>query len=213
MTFITLEGLDNSGKTSALKAIGEEYPNAITTSEPSNLETGKFIRDRLSDEERGEFTDFYLFMADRVNHIEERIQPFGESDCLVVSDRYADSTRAYQPVQFVNNGIFDNYQEAIKFVERVMAPWNYEPDLTIYLDISVDTALERSSCEDKYEEREFLEGVSNNYEELIRSKEHGYRFIRVDAEQSPEKVTDEVLDIVSAATGEFAQEPGTDIAL
>lgn len=188
--FITIEGLDGSGKSTVLDAITDRYPSAVTTSEPSTLWTGEQVRRCLSDEDVDALTDFYFFMGDRVHHIQNKVRPADEQGKLVISDRYADSTRAYQPVGLTNAGYFDSQTQAKIFIEETMAPWNYEPDLTIYLDISVDTALHRCDATEKYEKREVLEEVKENYDALVDSKD---RMIRVDAEQSAEEVKAEVL--------------------
>jgi len=179
--FVTIEGLDGSGKSTVLDAITERYPGAVTTSEPSDLEYGQLVRRNLS-QDTDPIVDFYLFMADRRDHIEQRVRPADESGKLVVSDRYADSTRAYQPVALAGEGKpFDSPWEAKLFIEQTMAHWNYEPDLTLYIDISVDTALERAAGDEKYEKRQFLEQVKNNYDALADAEE---RIVRIDGEQS-----------------------------
>lgn len=186
--FVTVEGLDGSGGTTLVEAISEEYPNAVTTSEPSDLRYGKLVRENLSDEDSHGLVDFYLFMADRVSHIEERVRPADSSGKLVVSDRYADSTRAYQPVALTNAGLFENQFEAKDFIEHTMNPWNYEPDLTIYIDISVETSIERSTGDEKYEKREFLSNVKDNYDAIVDSEAFGHRIVRVDGEQPKEEM-------------------------
>jgi len=183
---ISVEGLDGSGKTTVIEAIKEEYPNSVTTSEPSELWTGKQVRRCLSDETIDPLTDFYFFMGDRVQHIVEEVKRADEAGKLVVSDRYADSTRAYQPVGLGQSRHFDSQTTAKLFIERTMAPWDYEPDLTIYLDISVDTALERCDGEEKYEKREFLEEVKQNYDALVEAERE--RFVVIDGEQSKDEV-------------------------
>ena len=189
--FVTLEGLDGSGKSSVLEAITDRYGGAVTTSEPSDYEYGQLVRRNLSDEDSDPIVDFYLFMADRRDHIEQRVRPADESGKLVVSDRYADSTRAYQPVALAGeSGPFDSPWEAKLFIEQTMAHWNYEPDLTLYIDISVDTALERAAGDEKYEKRQFLEKVRENYEALADAEE---RIVRIDGERSKETVATSAL--------------------
>lgn len=188
MTFITVEGLDGAGGTTLVEAIEKEYPSAVTTSEPSDLEYGQLVRHNLSDQDTHELIDFYLFMADRVHHINERVKPADQSGKLVVSDRYADSTRAYQPVALTEANIFESQWEAKDFIEHTMVPWNYEPDLTLYIDISVDTAMRRAEGSEKYEHREFLENVKDNYDAIANSDAFGDRIVRVDGEQSREDV-------------------------
>lgn len=186
-TFITVEGIDGAGKTLAVKAIREEF-DAVTTQEPSEFWTGDQLRKALRNETPA-FTDFFLFMADRHYHIEEKIKPALRDRELVVSDRFADSTLAYQPVQ-----LQDEVEYPQQWIERVMAPWNIMPDLTIYLDVTLDTAMKRLDGNEKYERLEMLEGVAANYEQL--RDRFTDRYTRVDAEQSKEEVREEVLGIV-----------------
>jgi dTMP kinase len=195
MVFITVEGLDGAGGTTLVEAIGEEYPNAVMTSEPSDLEYGQLVRRNLSDEDSDPIVDFYLFMSDRRHHIEERVKPADQSGKLVVSDRYADSTRAYQPVALSGDGDepFDSGWEAKMFIEQTMAFWNYEPDITLYIDISVETAIERADGDEKYEKRQFLQKVKENYDALADTTD---RIIRIDGEQSKE-------DVKTAALGKL----------
>lgn len=189
--FVTLEGLDGSGKSTVLDAITDRYPGAVTTSEPSDRKYGTLVRENLSEEESHELVDFYLFMADRVDHIKHRVEPADEAGKLVVSDRYADSTRAYQPVAMAEFGdAFKSQWHAKEFIERTMAPWNYEPDLTLYIDISVDTAVARADGDEKYEKQEFLEEVKKNYDALADTTD---RIVRVDGEQEPEAVASSAL--------------------
>ncbi|EGQ44326.1 MAG: thymidylate kinase [Candidatus Nanosalina sp. J07AB43] len=161
---------------------------AVVTEEPSDLSFGQQVRQRLSQHDSNPVIDFFLFMADRQHHINERIQPAMRDGKLVVSDRYADSTRAYQPVALTGDSIekpFDSEWEAKYFIEQCMEPWNLTPDLTLYLDIRVDTAIERISGEDTYENRTFLRQVKENYEALCDTHE---RIVRIDGEQPKDDV-------------------------
>lgn len=187
--FITVEGIDGAGKTLAVEAIAEEF-DAMVTNEPSELWTGKQVR-RALQEETPAFTDFFLFMADRHYHIEEIIKPNVEQGEIVVSDRYSDSTRAYQPVQ-----LQDHIDAPTLWIEKVMSPWSYVPDLTIYLDVSVETGLERCDQVEKYENREMLEQVKDNYETWIGRQGPKDRFVIIDAEQGKDEVRREVVDVV-----------------
>lgn len=187
--FISLEGIDGAGKSTVAEAIAEELPGEVMlTSEPTDNWTGRQVRRALSSS-TPEFVDFFLFMADRTNHIENLIRPVDESGGLVISDRYADSTYAYQSVQ-----LGDSLDNPIQWMKTVMAPWNYEPDITIFIDISVNTALERADGEEKYETRDMLEQVQENYYDLLNAEQE--RFIVVDGEQPQADVIDEVVGIV-----------------
>jgi dTMP kinase len=191
MTLITLEGLDGSGTTTALESIKRRYPSAVTTTEPTDRRYGQLLRENLADDESNELVNFYLFMADRVDHIESVIEPADTDNKLVVCDRYSDSTRVYQPVSLTGDDKpFDSQWHAKHFIEKSLAPWDYEPDLTLYLDVSVDTAIERSDGSHTYEEREFLEQVRQNYEALVESND---RIVRIDAERPMDQVERSVL--------------------
>ena len=192
MSFISIEGLDGSGGTTLVETLANNYPNAVTTAEPTTREYGQLVRRNLSDESSDPLIDFYLFMADRRDHIADLIVPADNSGKLVISDRYADSTRAYQPIALAGEDApFDSSWEAKMFIEQTMARWNYEPDLTLDIDSFVASAIERSSHDEKYEKRQFLEKVKDNYDALADTNE---RIVRVDGEQSKEDVATEAID-------------------
>lgn len=192
-TFVSLEGIDGSGKTSVVQAIRETHKSCISTQEPSDLWTGQQVRKAIANDtdDVHPVTTFFLFMADRNHHINERIQNGLDDGMLVVSDRYSDSTLAYQP-----EALKDHISYPQQWMERCMEPWNIEPDLTIYLDISVDTAMERLDGDEEYEKREFLEGVKSNYDDLAKRFED--RYIVMNAEKSKDQVQKEVLQVLEA---------------
>ncbi len=196
MSFISIESLDGGGGTTLTDALCEHYDETVRTAEPTTGEYGKLVRQNLSDENSYPLIDFYLFMADRHHHIEEVIRPADNSGKLVISDRYADSTRAYQPVSMGADepqSPFNSSWEAKMFIEQTMARWNYEPDLTLYLDISVDTALKRAGCDEKYEKRTFLNKVKDNYDALADTQE---RIYRIDAERSKQAVASDAIELI-----------------
>jgi dTMP kinase len=188
--FVTLEGIDGSGKTTAADAIEREFKSVVRTQEPSDLWTGKQVRRAISnDSDTHPLTTFFLFMADRTYHINERITPALDRDMMVVSDRYSDSTLAYQPV-----ALEDHINDPKAWMELVMEQWNLEPDLTIYLDVSVDTAIERSAGDEEYEDREFLRQVKMNYGQIREMFSHRYEV--VDGDQPIEDVRAEVVELI-----------------
>jgi dTMP kinase len=165
-TLIAVEGIDGAGKSSVVAAIeqwaADSGEDVVTTKEPTDMWTGDVVYDALSDDETGALTDFSLFVADRARHVKKRIEPALERGAIVVTDRYADSTRAYQTPRVADQmGISDT--EARDWMEAVFRPWNIEADLTIYIDIDVDTALDRCAAADKYERRAQLETTRENY--------------------------------------------------
>lgn len=188
--FVTVEGIDGAGKSTVVEAIDSHFDNTITTSEPSDLWTGEAVYRAIdSDSETPPLTDFFFFMGDRVNHIQNRIEPAVQDGQMVISDRYADSTMAYQP-----HALRDEMENPKEYMRSLMGEWNMEPDVTIFLDISVDTAIERIDGGDKYEDREFLYNVRNNYHEQIAR--HADRFEVVDAELPKNHVKNEVVSII-----------------
>ena len=200
-TFITIEGIDGAGKSTIADALADEF-GAVTTKEPSNHWTGEQVYRALSDDESPPLTDFFLFMADRVYHIEKTIVPALQDGEMVISDRYADSTRAYQREQLTakrsEGGVSVNTDAARRYIEQVMKPWNLEPDLVLYIDISADTSMERCDQADKYETRENIELVRANYEETFYRGEGGKRsnVVRIDGEQPVEDVIEDCIKVI-----------------
>lgn len=187
-----MEGLDGSGKTTVVEAIAENRKDAIITREPTDMWTGDQLRRCLQDDSLDPLVDLHFFMADRVNHIEETVKPLDERGFLVVSDRYADSTRAYQPVALSDSERFKSQRHAKYHIENMMAPWLIEPDKTLYIDVPVEVAIARSDAEEKYETVEFLSSVKENYDALIAANPE--RFVVIDGEQSREAVAAEALE-------------------
>ena len=199
-TFIVLEGIDGAGKSSVMATIEHEFDDVVPTSEPSELWTGEVLR-RALQEETHPVTDFFLFMSDRHKHIEDVIKPAVSKGKIVVSDRYSDSTRAYQPLQVsqVFDSEHDPYNsEVTDWIEGVMEPWNYEPDFVIYLRISVDTALERADLDEKYETRETLEQVRDWYEYMSAKSQFGSgpEYVVIDGEQPKSDVASDVVEAI-----------------
>lgn len=196
--FITVEGIDGSGTTTIANELHGKYDRTTLTTEPyPDSSVSEILRANLSCNYDQPLVDFYLFMADRKEHLNTFIEPELSAGQTVICDRYVDSTRAYQPIALKSErGPFDSMWNAKSFIEQNMGPWIIEPDVTLYLDISIDTALERATGDEKYEEREFLEQVKENYDALAESKSFGDdRIVRIDAEQPIEDV---VADSVEA---------------
>lgn len=190
--FVTVEGIDGSGKTTVVNALCADLDGTVQTAEPSGFWTGEQVRRAIAGEsETHPWTDFYLFMADRVHHIEQQIKPALADGQTVISDRYADSTMAYQPW-----ALRDHVEHPTLYIKYVMEPWRLWPDLTLYLAIDVDTAMDRlSDAGDSYEDRVFLTEVRDNYEWL--ADRYSGRFVRIDAEQPPADVAAAAREAIS----------------
>ena len=146
--FITLEGPDGSGKSSlmprladALRAAGCEV---VTTREPGSTPLGEQIRRLVLDTEpridRTAPADALLFAASRAQHVAEVIEPALHRGAVVLCDRFADSSLAYQGA---GSGV---PMDDLRAVQR-FATSGLVPDLTILLDLPVDVGLGRKSAE------------------------------------------------------------------
>ena len=206
--FVTVEGIDNAGTTTLTNKLSKYYGDAaIETAEPTTGRFGSILRaDRNTPDNPSihpGLVDLYLFLADRVDHINRVIQPALDRGMTVFCDRYADSTRAYQPqllslpVEALPAGVerlFHDEDVAAEFVDNVMRPISLEPDLTLFLDIGYQTAHNRGlTVHDKYESEKIIKPAIENYRELC---ENNPRIVRIDGEQSEDEVFDEAIDIL-----------------
>ena len=138
---ITIEGIDGSGKSSAALALADaldvHYP-VVLTKEPGGTELGKHLRELLQKRAYGVCpqAEFLLFAADRAQHMTELVLPALNEGKIVISDRMADSSRAYQGF---GRGLDDNWITRIN--QWAMA--DRTPDLTVYLKIDYKTAASR----------------------------------------------------------------------
>lgn len=189
---ITLEGIDKAGKGTvyhrleeSLSAIFEERDidrDIVFTNEPNDDNTfGQTVRDSLeSNETTHPLALFHGFLADHYQHLHETVLPALQRGDVVICDRYIDSRYVYQPPS-IGEFVHDPYQ----WVKDVQTAPNYtpEPDMTIFLDISVDESLERLGdvSGDTFEKHESLKHAREGYIDLNSELD---RFTRVDGEQS-----------------------------
>ncbi len=188
---ITFEGIDGSGKTTLIKHVGEYLKsknlNTLITYEPFD----KDIRNLIKSGNYLPKAELALFMADRVQHIEQVIFPALKENIIVLCDRFIDSTIAYQ---FGGNGISP---DVIKAMYKLL---NYSiyPERTYYLDIPVSEAMFRISNRyskeyDKYDYQsyEFYQNIQVGYTQAIR--EDPSRFCTINANRSINKILSDVI--------------------
>jgi dTMP kinase len=141
--FITFEGPDGSGKTTQIQRLVAElqrrgYP-VFSTREPGGTPIGDQIRDVLHDihnQQMHPHTEILLYAASRAQLVAEAIRPRLAAGDIVICDRYADSTLAYQGY---GRGLeLDALRQILAF-----ATGGLTPDLTVYLDISAEDGLKR----------------------------------------------------------------------
>jgi dTMP kinase len=193
--FVTFEGIDRSGKTTQARllvdALGDD---ALAVREPGGTLVSERVRALLKDPELelGGRTEALLFAAARAELVEQVIRPALEDGRVVVSDRYIDSSLAYQGVA---RGL------GLEDVARVneWATDGLKPDLTLLLALPPAAAASRAGEEDRFEAEGagLQERVRLAYEELAGAEPERWR--SVDATQTPEAVHAEVLALVRAA--------------
>jgi len=163
--YVTVEGIDGSGTTTVSRrlanALTTDDRDVLLTTEPFDREWhGEAVREALS-RDTSSVTDLFLFLADRAEHLEHRVRPALADGMTVVSDRGHDSTYAYQRSRV--DGVVPNPWQ---WFDDMYDPWNLTPDLTLYLDCTVEVAMERGDNEEKYETEQNLREVQTQYDHL-----------------------------------------------
>ena len=197
--FITFEGIDGVGKSTQLDLL-ERYlvdsgKKVLRTLEPGGTELGQEIRHLLL-HRKGDVSarsEALLYAADRAHHVATKIKPALEAGMVVLSDRYFDSSVAYQGAA----------RELNVDEVRNISLWaidNLLPDLTVLLDLPADEAMKRRGNKGTEPDRlereqvEFFERARNEYLKMAKES----RFLVVDASDSPEKIHQQVIGRVSA---------------
>jgi len=189
--FVTFEGPDGSGKTSQVAALAEyllgQGFNVLVTREPGGTAIGDQIRLILSDMGNTEMnprTETLLFLAARAQIVEQVILPALAGGTIVLCDRYADSTLAYQG--YGHQKDLDQIQTLLDF-----ATGGLKPDLTLLLDVDVEVGLRRRASGGQWNrldayDLEFHRRVRQGYHQLVQADPQ--RWVVIDAGQSPEQV-------------------------
>lgn len=190
--FITLEGIDGSGKTSIAKMLKEYFENSgnavYLTEEPTQI---IFDVKSIMEKELDPFTRTFIFMADRVEHI-KIIREKLNAGYVVICDRYVDSTFAYQGAILKN--FFKSNEEAFEYMNSMYRPFALEPDKIIYLDVYPEIGIRRiqSRKREYFEKIEYLQEVRNFY--FYISKKRNYHMI--DSNSALGKVWEEIVKII-----------------
>jgi dTMP kinase len=198
--FITLEGPEGSGKTTQLPLLAnflrQHGFDVLTTREPGGTSIGEQIRTVLHNLENKEMqprTEILLFQASRAQLVEQVIRPHLKVGGIVLSDRYADSTLAYQG--FGHQIDIESLRVLLTF-----ATGGLKPDLTILLDVDVETGLRRKELKGEWNrldayDLDFHHRVHEGYLQLVKAEPERWEVI--DASQSPTKVQDLLRQVVA----------------
>ncbi len=200
--FITFEGIDGSGKSSQARLLADSLKSRgfdpVLTREPGGSQGAEKIRKLLveGDPERWSAeTEILLFTAARRDHLEKTIAPALRAGRIVISDRFADSTRVYQGVARADlRGLVDKLHNQMI---------DLEPDLTFIIDMDPAAALARGlarkSGEDRFEELglEFQKALRDGF--LALAKDFPTRCNLIDGARSIDEIADEIARITREA--------------
>jgi len=192
--FIDIEGLDGCGSSTQVILVAKELKkqgiNLYLTKEPTKGPIGKLVRQALE----GAFNSLppssvqMLFAADRGRHLNEEIIPRLKKGEMIVTNRYAWSSVAFGSINLDKEWLLDLNKDFIL------------PDLTIFIEVSPEVCLERIAKEKEgvelFEKEEKLENAWDAYQWLV-AKYWWTQIHVVDGEQEKEKVTQDILQIIS----------------
>jgi dTMP kinase len=192
--FVTFEGIDRSGKSTQARLLGDTLgERAVAVREPGGTRVGELLRLLLKDPEVAMSlrTEALMFAAARAQLVEEVIEPALSEGRVVVSDRFLDSSLAYQ-------GAARGLGIADVATVNEFATGGRKPDLTFLLAIEPHAAIARGAEENDRFEAEGValqQRVQEAYEELAAAEPERWR--RIDADRDPDELHAEVLAVVN----------------
>ncbi len=197
--FITLEGPEGSGKTSQIpylvEYLREKGHTVFPTREPGGTSIGEQIREVIHDLKNVEMhprTETLLYQAARAQIVEQVIKPRLADGEIVISDRYYDSTIAYQG--YGHQQDLDQVRALVKY-----ATGGLVPDLTVLLDLDVEDGLKRKKNDNVWNRLdaytvEFHQRVRKGYHEMVKAEPN--RWVVVNAGQNWESVQEELRKVI-----------------
>ena len=190
--FVSLEGVDGSGKSTQAKLLAEALgPETLLIREPGGTGAAERIRELLADPglEIDPFAELLLFSAARADLVARVIRPAAEAGRHIVADRFADSSVAYQGGA---RGLGTSH--VLSLTDTVIdGLW---PDLTVLLRVDPEVGLGRAAGEDRFESEgvELQRAVAEAYEEIATIASD--RVVAVDASGTVEEVHERVMGVV-----------------
>lgn len=202
--FISLEGIEGTGKSTQAKLLSdylkEKGFDVVLTEEPGGTQIGLRIRELLlSVEHKGmtAVTELLLYNASRSQHIREIILPAISRGAIVITDRFTDSTIAYQGFgRGIDPGLIDSID--------LIATGRLRPDITILLDLDAEVGLKRNKRINKtdrleLEDLEFHQRVRNGYHNLAEKEPERIKLI--DASAGIQEIHNRVSSIITNFIG------------
>lgn len=200
--FITIEGCEGVGKSTQLALLKEYFENngiqAIFTREPGGTDIAEKIRGIILDAENKALTpvtELLLYAAARRQHTEEKILKALSEGKVVVCDRYADSTVAYQ-------GYARNLDKQLIDTLNTIAMANVKIDLTLFLDLPPEKGFARKGGADKNDrlENEKLDFHKRVYEGYLAVAQNNKdRVVRIDSSKDVDGVFEQIVDAMKKA--------------
>ena len=199
--FITFEGTEGSGKTTQIKEIyatlDSEGYDILLTREPGGTDISNQIRtillENLENQAMKARAELLLFCASRAQLVGEVIRPYLEKGGIILCDRYIDSTLAYQGY---GHGLpLIDLKQILQFATEGLYP-----DVTVYLDLTPEKGLERRRKGQLFGEDwnrlddmelDFHRRVYSGYQQIMN--EDSKRFLSINADQTPDAVTKDIL--------------------
>jgi dTMP kinase len=196
--FVSLEGIDGAGKSTQAKLLAEALgPETLLIRDPGGTEAAERVRELLADPELelDPLAELLLFLAARADLTVRAIRPALDAGRDVVSDRFADSSVAYQGAA---RGL--GVGEVISLTDA--ATEGLWPDLTVLLRVDPEVALERVEGDDRFEAEglELQRAVAQAYEEIAKIASD--RVVVVDGAGTVEEVHERVMEAVQARLAE-----------
>jgi dTMP kinase len=199
--FITFEGIDGSGKSTQARMLWERLASAgrdvVLTREPGGAPGAEDIRKLLVEGDPGRWsaeTEILLFTAARRDHLERTIRPALDRGAVVISDRFADSTRVYQ------GATRGDLRDTVDALHDLMI--GVEPDITLILDTDPDAALARGLARKSGEDR--FEDMGARFQHTLRkgfcalAQDHAERCILIDGDRPVQTVATDIARRVEA---------------
>jgi dTMP kinase len=204
--FVVVEGTEGAGKTTQIKLTAQwlttAYPDRplIVTRQPGGTALGQGIRQMLLDPDNPivPLTELLLYAADRAQHVEELIKPHLAQGGIVLSDRYTDSTVAYQGY---------GRQLDLNLIEQLnaIATTGLTSNLTLWLDVDVQQGVQRArGLKGNYSGGDRIEQESLDFHHRVRAGfqalalAHPDRIVTIDANRPPDEVQTDLRQAIAA---------------